>query len=94
MAPRPRRGSFQTGYPARRGPQNEGGSGSNGGGGGGGYYGGRWHQRPGGGGSSYGPFGYTTESGVRKATGWPPLPYTLTNTTGLEVGAATGWTAT
>ena len=82
------KGSFQTGYPPVGGPQNEGGSGSNGGGGGGGYYGGGGTNGPGGGGSSYGPFGYTTESGVREGNGLATITYTLTNTTGLEVGAS------
>lgn len=81
-----RKGSFSYAYPDWNdgGPQNVGGSGF--GGGGGGYFGGGAGQGgPGGGGSSFGPPGYTTESGVREGDGLAIITYQVTDTTGLEV---------
>ena len=84
-----RKGSFSYAYPEWNdgGPQNVGGSGF--GGGGGGYYGGGAGQGgPGGGGSSYGPPGYTTESGVRDGNGLAIMTYTVTDTKGLETSVS------
>lgn len=85
-----KKGSFSYAYPNwdDGGPQNVGG-GANFGGGGGGYYGGGSGQGgPGGGGSSYGPAGYTTETGVRQGDGLAVITYTVTDTKGLEVSVA------
>ncbi|HTU15809.1 MAG TPA: glycine-rich protein [Solirubrobacterales bacterium] len=84
-----KKGSWSYAYPDDDdgGPQNVGGGNSFGGGGGGYYGGGSGQGGPGGGGSSFGPAGYTTQSGVREGNGLAIITYDITSTRGLTVTA-------